>query len=360
MLSLLSSSVPLDQLQLPAGFEIAVYADGLENARAMALSDNGTLFVGSRRAGKLYAARDNDNDGVAEQVVVLDRDLELPTGLVWVNDSLYVAALSKIVRYDGLAASLDAVSTPTVIVDDLPTERHHGWKYLELGPDGKLYFGIGAPCNICLTPGFATIERVNLDGSQRETVALGVRNTVGLAFHPDSGKLWFTDNGRDMLGDDLPPDELNRLDVVGQHFGYPYCHGRDVKDPEFGDNVNCAGYTAPVQLFGAHVAPLGLDFYTGTLFPAAYQGHLFVAEHGSWNRSSKVGYQVSLVRLDGEEAVSYEPFITGWLQGQDNWGRPADVLQHPDGSLLISDDQAGVVYRVTYAASEGDAGPAQP
>ncbi|GJM08647.1 MAG: sorbosone dehydrogenase [Lysobacteraceae bacterium] len=344
-----ADSVPLSQLKAPDGFEISVFASGVDNARAMALGDDGTLYVGSRRAGKLHAIPDRDGNGVGDEVILIDEGLALPSGLAWVDGSLYVAALDRILRYDGLKASLkDYSAQPVVVLDGLPTERHHGWKYLEAGPDGKLYFGLGAPCNICNEPGFANIQRVNLDGTGLELVAEGVRNTVGLAFHPVSGELWFTDNGRDMMGDDVPPDELNRVSEANLHFGYPYCHGASINDPEFGNNIDCSDFQPPVQELGAHVAPLGLSFYSGTMFPERYRNQVFIPEHGSWNRSSKVGYRISLVTLQDNRAVSYEPFITGWLQGEDNWGRPADIFIHPDGSMLISDDQGGVIYRVTY------------
>ena len=350
LLAPLTAAANLDQLDLPPGFSISVFADNVENARAMARGDDGTIYVGSRRAGKVYAVVDEDGDGSADRVALIDHDLNMPSGLAWHEGSLYVGAVSRILRYDDLENRLDNPPDPVVIRDDLPTERHHGWKYLEFGPDGKLYFPVGAPCNICDEPGFAEIRRINPDGSDMETVARGVRNSVGLAFHPISGELWFTDNGRDMLGDDLPPDELNRLASPGQHFGYPYCHGDGLNDPEFGKGVDCADYTGPAQALGAHVAAIGLDFYRGDAFPAEYHNQIFVAEHGSWNRSSKVGYQISLLRLEGNAVVGYEPFVTGWLQGEDNWGRPADVLNLPDGSLLISDDQGGIIYRLTYSA----------
>jgi glucose/arabinose dehydrogenase len=236
-----------------------------------------------------------------------------------------------------------------VVTDELPDKSHHGWKYLRFGPDGLLYVPVGAPCNICNEPGFAEIRRMQADGSGIETFVQGVRNSVGLAFHPDSGELWFTDNGRDLLGDDLPGDELNRAPRPGLHFGYPFCHQGDSPDPEFGAGKSCSDYAPPALVLGAHVAALGLSFYTGSMFPPTYRGQLFIAQHGSWNRSSKVGYNLLLVRFDeaGKVAGS-EVFAQGWLQGESNWGRPSDVLQMPDGALLIADDQAGAIYRISY------------
>jgi glucose/arabinose dehydrogenase len=238
-----------------------------------------------------------------------------------------------------------------VVVDGLPEETHHGWKYIAFGPDGKLYVPVGAPCNICNPdPPFATILRMNPDGTEREVVARGVRNSVGFDWHPETEALWFTDNGRDWMGDDRPPCELNRVSEPGQHFGYPFVHGADLLDPEFGSGKDPADYTAPVQELGPHVAPLGMEFYTGAMFPEAYRGQVLIAEHGSWNRSDKIGYRVTLVRLDEtREAAAYEPFARGWLQGESNWGRPVDLEQLPDGSLLVSDDQTGAIYRISYA-----------
>ena len=342
------SDLPLEQIELPDGFSIQVYNADVPNARAMTMAPDGTIFVGTRRAGNLYAIRDADQDQVAEQTFTIDTDLNMPTGLVFHQGSLYVAVVNRLLRYDNLLDNLDNPPEPTVLVDDLPDRRHHGWRFLEVGPDNRLYMPIGAPCNICDEPGFAVIVRMNLDGSDRTVVAEGVRNSVGLAFHPENGDLWFTDNGRDMMGDNLPPCELNHLSQQGQHFGYPFCHGEDVLDPVYGDGKSCADYRPPAQELGPHVAPLGLTFYTGKQFPDAYHHQVLIAEHGSWNRSEKIGYRVMLVRLEGKKAVSYEPFASGWLQGQENWGRPVDVLNMPDGAILVSDDQAGVVYRISY------------
>jgi len=348
------SSLPLELLNLPEGFRIGTYAENVEGARSMAMGDKGTLFVGTRNENKVYALQDADGDLKAEKIFEIASDLEQPNGVAFRDGSLYVAAVNKLLRYDNIEDNLANPPEPVVIYDDYPTEFHHGWKYIAFGPDGKLYVPVGAPCNICERSSederFATITRMDPDGTNREIYAKGVRNTVGFTWHPETGELWFTDNNRDMMGDDLPPGELNRVTEAGQHFGYPYCHAGTVKDPEFGDLRPCSDFVAPAQAMGAHVAPLGVKFDTGSMFPYEYKGHAFVAEHGSWNRSSKVGYRVTLVKLENSEAVSYEPFIDGWLdeEKQEAFGRPVDLLFMKDGSLLISDDVGNAIYRVTY------------
>jgi glucose/arabinose dehydrogenase len=336
-------------IELPPGFEITIFADGVENARQLARGDAGTVFAGSREAGKVHAVTDDDGDYVANRVYLVDQRLNMPSGLAFRDGSLYVGAVDRILRDDRIEQSLAQPPEPVVVTAAFPDKTHHGWKYLRFGPDGLLYVPVGAPCNICDEPGFAEIRRIRVDGTGMETYARGVRNSVGLAFHPDSGELWFTDNGRDMLGDDLPGDELNHAPRSGLHFGYPYCHQGDTPDPEFGDGKSCSDYRPPALTLGAHVAALGLAFYTGDMFPAAYREQLFIAQHGSWNRSSKVGYNILLVRFDAEGRLAgSEVFASGWLQGQDNWGRPSDLLQLPDGSLLVADDQAGAIYRISY------------
>ncbi len=346
------SSLPLERLNLPDGFEISVFAEGVDEARSMAMGDNGTLFVGTRTANKLYAIQDLDGDFIADRTIVLDTTLETPNGIAFRDGALYVAEVNRLLRYRDIEQNLENPPLPEVIYDDYPTEFHHGWKYIAFGPDGKLYVPVGAPCNICESEDerFATITRMDPDGTNREIYARGVRNTVGFTWHPETSELWFSDNGRDMLGDDIPPCEINRVAEMGQHFGYPYCHGGTIKDPEFGDKFPCSDFVAPVQNLGAHVAPLGIKFYTANMFPEEYRGHLFIAEHGSWNRSLKVGYRITLVKLDGNEAVSYKPFIDGWLddESQDQFGRPVDLLFLEDGSMLISDDYGDAIYRVTY------------
>lgn len=339
----------LKLIQLPPGFEISVYAENVENARQLALGDHGTVFTGSRKAGKVHAVQDTDGDHYAEKVFLIDEGLNMPSGLEFRFGSLYVGATDRILRYDDIESWLDRPPEPDLVSDAFPDKTHHGWKYLRFGPDSKLYVPVGAPCNICDEPGFAQIRRIFADGSGEEVYASGVRNSVGLAFHPETGALWFTDNGRDMLGDDLPGDELNRAAVAGLHFGYPYCHQGDTADAEFGQGKSCADYTAPALVLGAHVAALGLAFYTGTMFPDEYLNQLFIAQHGSWNRSEKVGYNILLVRFDDEgNPRSSEVFASGWLQGEEAWGRPNDVLQMPDGSLLVPDDKASVIYRISY------------
>ncbi len=349
-----TTDLPLDRLNLPEGFSIDVYAENIEGARSMAMGSDGTLFVGTRNEGKVYALKDLDGDYKADKTYTIASDLEQPNGVAFKDGALYVAAVSRMFKFSDIESQLENPQEPELIYDDYPTEFHHGWKYIAFGPDDKLYVPVGAPCNICdsatVDKRYASITRMDPDGSNREIVAHGVRNTVGFTWHPDTNELWFTDNGRDMMGDDVPPCELNKLTEVGQHFGYPYCHGGTVKDPEYGDERPCSDFVPPVQPLGAHVAPLGVKFGKGPMFPEAYKKHAFLAEHGSWNRSSKVGYRVTLVKLENGEAVSYEPFIDGWLdeESQEAFGRPVDLLFLEDGSLLISDDEGDAIYRVTY------------
>jgi len=349
-----SLQMNMNRLNLPEGFSIALYAKDIEGARSMAMGANGTLFVGTRNEGKVYALKDTDGDYKVDENYTIASDLEQPNGVAFKDGDLYVAAVSKMLKYADIESQLDSPQDPELIYDDYPTEFHHGWKYIAFGPDNKLYVPVGAPCNICdsatVDKRYASITRMDPDGSNREIVAHGVRNTVGFTWHPETEELWFTDNGRDMMGDDIPPCELNKLTEVGQHFGYPFCHGGTIKDPEYGDQRPCSDFVPPVQQLGAHVAPLGVKFGQGPMFPEAYQGHAFLAEHGSWNRSSKIGYRITMVKLENGEAVSYEPFIDGWLdeESQEEFGRPVDLLFLEDGSLLISDDKGNAIYRVTY------------
>lgn len=342
-----------ESLRLPPGFTVSVVTRDVPNARAMVLGDQGTLFVGSRQAGRVYAVVDADGDHQADRVHVIDEDLHMPAGVDFRDGSLYVSAVDRILRYDDIERRLANPPAPVVVSDAFPDEPHHGGKFIRFGPDGMLYVPVGAPCNVCKSRDerFATIMRMQPDGSGLEIYAHGIRNTVGFDWHPDTGHLWFTDNGRDWLGDDFPPDELDRATEKGQHFGFPFCHGGTIADPEFGEERPCSQFVPPVQNLGPHVAALGMRFYTGTMFPEEYRKAIFIAEHGSWNRSTPIGYRVTVVKLDASgAAVSYEPFIEGWRAAgaADAWGRPADVLVHPDGSLLISDDRAGWIYRVTY------------
>lgn len=349
--------LPLDSISLPPGFEISVFASGVTNARQMALSPSGVVYVGSRSAGNVYAVVDEDGDFAADRVMTIASGLEMPSGVAFRDGALYVAAVSRVLRYDGIDSKLGEPPEPAVVRDDFPTDRHHGWKFIAFGPDGKLYVPVGAPCNICEPDKeiYGSITRMDADGSNREVFAHGVRNSVGFAWHPESGDLWFTDNGRDWLGDDRPPDELNRAPKKGLHFGYPYCHGGDIEDPDFGSKGGCAKYTPPARKLGPHVAGLGPLFYTGEMFPAEYRNQLFIAEHGSWNRSTPIGYRITLVRVDGPRATSYDVFAEGWLPGEDEeeaWGRPVALLQLPDGSVLLSDDRSGTIYRITYKLSK--------
>src|SRR6266581_2289460 len=345
-----ADALPLESIRLPPGFTIELLAR-VPNARAMALGRGNVLFVGSMQAGRVYAIV-LDQRWRAGPLHVIAEGLTMPVGVAVRDGKLYVSALNRILRFDDIERRLDDPPKPVVIRDDLPDASHHGWKFIGFGPDGRLYVPVGAPCNICEPDAdrFAVIMRMRPDGSQLETYARGVRNSVGFDWHPQSGELWFTDNGRDLLGDDVPPDELNRAPRAGMHFGYPYCHGGTIPDPEFGAKRPCSQFSPPAQNLGAHVAPLGMRFYTGSQFPPDYRGQIFIAEHGSWNRSRKSGYRVSLVRLEGSHVVSYEPFASGWLRGESAWGRPADVLVLPDGSLLVSDDYAGAIYRIVYTA----------
>ncbi|MEQ9425834.1 MAG: sorbosone dehydrogenase family protein [Cyclobacteriaceae bacterium] len=347
-----TSEYPLESINLPDGFEIDIYAEGVKNARSMAMSPNGTLFIGTRNEGNAYAVTDSNGDNVGDEIFTIARGLEMPNGVAFKDGDLYLAEVSRLWKYENIESNLKNPGEPKLIYDDLPTDKHHGWKYIAFGPDDKLYVPVGAPCNICESRNatYAAITKMDADGSNREIVAHGVRNTVGFTWHPETGDLWFTDNGRDMLGNDMPPCELNRLSEPGQHFGYPYCHGGTIKDPEFGDKRPCSDFVQPAQNLGPHVAPLGIKFYTGEMFPAQYKNVAFIAEHGSWNRDTKIGYRISMVTIENNQGVSYDTFIDGWLDDaeQEAWGRPVDILFLEDGSMLISDDKAGVVYRVTY------------
>ena len=344
------SSDSLSLIRLPDGFSISLYASQVPNARSLALGEGGTVFVGTRSEGSVYALVDGDADHKAEKVVRLADGLFAPNGVAFRDGALYVAEIHRILRFDDIEARLDNPPQPVVVNGGLPTDRWHGWKFIGFGPDGKLYVPVGAPCNVCTRADerYASLLRMNADGSEVEVFARGIRNTVGFDWHPHTGELWFTDNGRDNLGDDVPPDELNRAPQAGLHFGFPYCHAGRIPDPEFGRSRPCGDFTGTAQELGPHVAAIGMRFYTGTMFPAAYRNQIFIAEHGSWNRSDPIGYRISLVRLKDNAPISYEVFAQGWLQGRSAWGRPADVLVMPDGALLVSDDRANVVYRISY------------
>lgn len=349
------ADVQLDKLKLPEGFAIDVWAAEVSNARSMALSETGIVFVGNRQENNVYALVDENADGKADSKYILATDLRMPNGVAIKDGDLYVAEVSRILRFKDIENNL---TNPTyeVVYDGYPDEAHHGWKFIAFGPDGLLYIPVGAPCNICISedPIFASITRLDVSkpGAKPEIYAHGVRNSVGMTWHPETKDLWFTDNGRDMLGDDTPDCELNKATTLGQHFGYPYWHAGTIKDPEVGsEGKEAAFYTVPEAKLGAHTAPLGLRFYTGDQFPGSYKNQLFIAKHGSWNRSKKSGYEVVLARLDSMGKVSsQEIMVSGWLDQatQEAWGRPVDVQQLADGSLLISDDVANCIYRLSY------------
>jgi glucose/arabinose dehydrogenase len=348
-----SAETRLGDIRVPPGFRIAAYAE-VPDARSMTLGERGTLFVGTRR-GEVYAVLPGGTAEGMHRVVTIARNLQSPNGVAFRGGALYVAEIHRILRYDGIESRLSSPPAPAVVNDGFPTDRRHGWKFIRFGPDGMLYVPVGAPCNVCerTDPRYAAILRMRPDGTGLEVFASGVRNTVGFDWNPGTGELWFTDNGRDRMGDDLPPDELNRAPGKGLHFGFPYVHGKKLPDPEFGAGGKPAGFTPPEWELPAHVASLGMRFYTGRMFPPGYRGQVFIAEHGSWNRSKPIGYRVSLVRLEGNRAAGYEPFAEGWLQGGGAWGRPVDVQVMPDGSLLVSDDLAGMIYRISYEGKSG-------
>jgi glucose/arabinose dehydrogenase len=367
-LSVLAKSYPtgseleelLNKISLPDGFKIDIYASDVENARSMTISPSGTVFVGNRKADNVFALMDNDKDGkVDKKYLITDKLTNMPNGVVFHNGDLYVAEVNKIWLFKDIEKNLEKIDDvgsypeePILISDKFPSDKHHGWKYISIGPDNKLYVPVGAPCNICESKDeiYSTITRMDLDGKNQEIYARGVRNTVGFTWHPETGEMWFTDNGRDMLGDNYPPCELNRVQVSGKHYGYPYCHGSDISDPEFGSKYPCDDFVKPVQNLGPHVAPLGVKFYDGNMFPDEYKGDIFIAEHGSWNRTKKIGYRITRVKIENNKSLGYEPFIDGWLEKEKNdaWGRPVDIIFLDDGSMLISDDYANVIYRVTY------------
>lgn len=339
---------PLQSLKVPAGFHVSIYSDQVPNAREIALGTRDTVFVGSG-GGNVYALT-GMKDGRAEHVHVIAKGLQMPIGVAFHDGALYVSAVSRILKYPDIEKHLADPPKPVVVTDKLPPKTHHGGKFIAFGPDGKLYVPIGAPCNIC-NPGqdFAKIIRMNPDGSDWQTVATGIRNTVGFDWQPGTHTLWFTNNGRDLMGDDVPDDTLNRVTKLGENFGYPYCHAGNVLDPEFGKGHSCSEFAQPALHLGAHVASLGMRFYVGQMFPAAYHDAVFIAEHGSWNRSRKSGYRVVMAHVGKDGKVGGpEPFLTGFLDGQTALGRPADVQPMRDGSLLVSDDDNGVIYRITF------------
>lgn len=338
-------------IRLPPGFHIAVFSEETPNARSLALGEDGTVYVGTMQEGKVYALQDQNRDGKADPVRVVAAGLTMPNGVAMLEGDLYVADLARLLRFKGLGKRWDVPPPAETVFADFPKDVHHGWKYLRAGPDRKLYLGIGAPCNVCRSkdPIYATLSRFDPATRTIEVYAHGVRNTVGFDWQPQTGVLWFADNGRDWLGDDLPPDELNRAPRPGLHFGFPYCHGGELADPEFGKGVSCNDYVAPAWTFGAHSAPLGMRFYTAGQFPPEFQGRLFVAQHGSWNRSAPTGYRIVAIGFENGNPTTETVFADGWLTPTGEVrGRPVDILQMPDGALLVSDDKAGKIYRISY------------
>jgi glucose/arabinose dehydrogenase len=335
------------KIKVPPGFKVEVWAHGINNARAMTWGDKGTLFVSSRVAGQVYAVVDK---GGSREVKVIAKGLELPNGVAFKDGTLYVAEISKIWKYENIEASLDTPPAPKLVYDLLPKDQPHGWKYLAFGPDGKLYFNIGAPCNYCMPPEtHANISRVNPDGTGFEYFARGVRNSVGFDWHPVTKELYFSMHARDWLGEDVPSDGFYHAARAGLHFGYPYCHQGDIIDAQFGTGRSCSEFAPPLIKTGPHVAGNGVMFYTGNMFPPEYKDRVFLAQRGSWNRSQKVGFRVMMVTLRSNDVPKYEPFAEGWLQGDQIWGRPVYTSQMKDGSILISDDYAGAIYRVSYS-----------
>ena len=346
----------LDRIRLPEGFTISIYRDGLDGARSMAMSDSGTLFLGTRsnrkreKPGLVYAVTNPDGDGKGDTIHIVAQGLNVPNGVALRDGDLYIAEVHRVVRLDGIEARLEQPPQPVVINDSFPDEYHHGWKYLRFGPDGRLYVPVGAPCNICEPePGQGTIAVMNADGSGKQVFAEGVRNSVGFDWDPATGELWFTDNGRDLWGEDRPPEELNHAPRAGLHFGYPYRYGKALVDDSFSTTMEDAGFTPAALEFPAHNALLGMRFYTGSQFPTDYSGDLFIASHGSWNREIPDGYKIFRVKMEQGRALAYEEFASGWLTADNSfWGRPVDIEWAPDGAMLVSDDFNGLVYRISY------------
>ncbi|MGB0495254.1 MAG: PQQ-dependent sugar dehydrogenase [Kangiellaceae bacterium] len=348
--SMPANSIELKQLKLPNNFKIDFFAKDVKNARQMALSDSGVVYVGSRRAGNVYALQDLNKDGKAEVKTVIASGLNLPSGIAWKDGNLYVAEVDKILVFKDIDSHINNPKVE-VFFSELTDEQHHGWKFLRFSPQGDLIIPIGAPCNVCEAPSklHARIFSLNMKTKKMTELAKGVRNSVGFDFHPSTGELWFSDNGRDMMGDDIPNCEINRITKQGEHFGFPYIHADGIKDPKFGQNANASNFTAPALNLDAHVAPLGIHFYRGDMFPKEYKNQLLIAEHGSWNRTKKAGYKIGLARMKNSKVLNYENFISGFMKNETTYGRPVALLELRDGSLLISDDYADVIYRVSYS-----------
>jgi len=343
-----ADKLPVAKLKLPRGFNLEVYAAGLTNARSLRVDDKSNVYVSTRLLGRVYAVSDKNGK---KEVKTIATGLNSPNGIALHNGTLYIAEINKISKIDNVADALDNPLKPTVIYDDLPSDAPHGWKFLTVGPDNKLYFNVGAPCNICMpSDRHAQIRRINLDGTGAEVVARGVRQIVGFDWHPMMKVLYFTENQRDWLSEDQPQDKLNRLLHPGQdNFGFPYCDGGDIPDPQYGWGHSCDEFTKPIAQLGPHTAPLGMRFYTGKMFPKDYRNAIFIARHGSWNRSKKIGADVVVARLNPDGTVkSIEPFMTGFIQDANYVGRPVDMEWLKDGSMLLSDDYNGAVYRITY------------
>ncbi|QYJ80490.1 PQQ-dependent sugar dehydrogenase [Shewanella acanthi] len=337
----------LDKLTVAEGFEVSLFADDVENARQLAVSDSGIVFAGSIKAGNVYALIDSNKDGVADKKIVIASNLQLPSGVAFKDGDLYVSEVSRIIRFKDIEKHLNDAKFE-VVYDKFPSDTHHGWKVLAFSPTGELIIPVGVPCNVCAeNDNYGRIFSLNLETKKLTTIAKGVRNSVGFDYQPGTNTLWFSDNGRDMMGDDIPPCEINKVSYTGEHFGFPFVHAGTIVDPEFGQGKNPANYTAPALALGAHVAPLGIHFYRGNLFPEAYQQQLFVAEHGSWNRTKKAGYKVAVATIEEGKIVKYTPFLTGFMQNEETLGRPVAFAELRDGSLLVSDDYAGSIYRVT-------------
>ena len=345
----------LDRIELPEGFEISIYASGMEDARSMAMGEDGTLYVGTRGPfggdpiGKVYAIPNANGDGQGDEVIAIADGLNFPNGVALRDGDLYVAEIDRILRYDDVAQNLRNLPEPEVVNQEFPEDFQHGWKHIDFGPDGKLYVPQGAPCNICEVEGLeGTITRLDPNGANLEVYARGVRNSVGFDWHPETGEFWFTDNGRDVWGNERPPEELNRVTEPGQHFGFPYRYGKDLVDDEFSTDMSADEFTPSVLEMPAHTAGLGIEFYTGEMFPEEYRHDLFAAYHGSWNRNPPRGYKIRRMRFEDGMAQEYEDFATGWLVDESYWGRPVDIELMQDGSMLVSDDHNGVIYRISY------------